>query len=430
LRRYEDYALQSQALEHYVGCCGRDAATLRFPEVEFINKVVRVITPSSFTTRPYGGGRAVRLQVPLILAWALTVHKCQGSSLDFVDVDCDDFFAEGQVYVALSRARSKAGMRVRNFDVQNSRSLCVKNRDALAFYDAMSREAGAPGSVAAALDGMQPWWTAAFGPDVKQVWRDAFSSNGVFQWWCRCATWGRSQLQMFAVLQQLDSARAFLRLLNTRGVAPAPLHNQTSASANRRKFRADVAVYSVVTAHPQRLRALGGAVGTAKLAQRISRVWEVAAATERHRLVDGIVRRVAAGRSSKTAEGLYYRGQCMYASGQYVEAAAAYTQCIAQGYLPPRADLAHMLIDGRHGVGERSSFVAGGVERDAAAAFQLVGEGARAECPHSQGVLARCYFSGISCARNAARSLQLARASASQGCRHGQYVTLFPAVFL
>ena len=120
----------------------------------------------------------------------------------------------------------------------------------------------------------------------------------------------------------------------------------------------------------------------------------------------------------------------MYASGQYAEAAAAYTQCIAQGYLPPRADLAHMLIDGRHGVGERSSFVAGGAERDAAAAFQLVGEGARAECPHSQGVLARCYFSGISCARNAARSLQLARASASQGCRHGQYVTLFPAVFL
>ena len=187
---YENCAVQSQVLEHFVSCYADDAAALRFPEVEFVNKVVRVITPCYFTTRPYGGGRASRLQVPLILAWALTVHKSQGSSLDFVDVDCQDFFAEGQVYVALSRARSKDGMRVRNFNVQKSRDLSAKNADTLAFYDAMSMEQNAPGSVAQALDKMQPWWSAVWSPGVRQEWLEAFGQSSVFQWWCRPATSG------------------------------------------------------------------------------------------------------------------------------------------------------------------------------------------------------------------------------------------------
>ena len=45
----------------------------------------------------------MQLQVPLALAWALTIHKSQGSSLDYMAADVCKCFAEGHVYVAVSR---------------------------------------------------------------------------------------------------------------------------------------------------------------------------------------------------------------------------------------------------------------------------------------------------------------------------------------
>ncbi|ODH21035.1 hypothetical protein ACO22_05738 [Paracoccidioides brasiliensis] len=65
---------------------------------------------------PNGEVRAQRTQVPLILAWALSIHKAQGQTLQRVKVDLGRVFEKGQAYVALSRAVSQAGLQVSRFD--------------------------------------------------------------------------------------------------------------------------------------------------------------------------------------------------------------------------------------------------------------------------------------------------------------------------
>lgn len=62
-------------------------------------------------------GKMTRVQIPLRLAWASTVHRAQGQTLDYAIMDLGtSIFCPGQAYVALSRVRDLSGLFLINFD--------------------------------------------------------------------------------------------------------------------------------------------------------------------------------------------------------------------------------------------------------------------------------------------------------------------------
>ena len=78
-------------------------------------------------------------QIPLVLAWAMTIHKAQGSTLELSEIDAGTgIFECGQTYVALSRVKSLEGLYLSSFDARRIRV----NRKVQEFYAMLKEQNG------------------------------------------------------------------------------------------------------------------------------------------------------------------------------------------------------------------------------------------------------------------------------------------------
>ena len=85
--------------------------------VTFSNGILKTIVPHIWQNEEYPSLAIV--QYPLCLAWALTIHKIQGATLDMAEMDIgQSIFEFGQTYVSLSRIRSLEGLYLSEFQAQ------------------------------------------------------------------------------------------------------------------------------------------------------------------------------------------------------------------------------------------------------------------------------------------------------------------------
>jgi ATP-dependent exoDNAse (exonuclease V) alpha subunit len=103
------------------------------PRVKFNNGTERIMEYHVWSSDKIPGIGV--LQVPLILAWALTIHKSQGATMDAAEIDVgNSIFECGQTYVALSRVKSLHGLYLTSFDATRIRI----NKKVKEFYESLA----------------------------------------------------------------------------------------------------------------------------------------------------------------------------------------------------------------------------------------------------------------------------------------------------
>lgn len=87
-----------------------------YPVVKLINGRTITVRPDTWKIEEDGKVKAELAQLPIRYAWAITVHKSQGMTLDEAEIDLSRAFVRGQGYVALSRLTKGSGLYLRGFN--------------------------------------------------------------------------------------------------------------------------------------------------------------------------------------------------------------------------------------------------------------------------------------------------------------------------
>ncbi|MDD4607328.1 MAG: AAA family ATPase [Patescibacteria group bacterium] len=109
------------------------------PIIKTFNGQEIIVKPMSWVIEEDNFIKAEIQQIPLRLAWAITVHKSQGMNLDAAEIDLSKCFVEGMGYVALSRLSSLQGLKLNGL---NELALSV-NKDVLELdkkFEKLSRD--------------------------------------------------------------------------------------------------------------------------------------------------------------------------------------------------------------------------------------------------------------------------------------------------
>lgn len=113
-------------LKLMLNIAAKESEKEKYPLIQFSTRTgfrYELITPHDFIVDiPNEETSVSRRQLPLLLCWALSIHKAQGQTIDRLKVDLRKIFEAGQVYVALSRAVSKDRLQIVNFDPKKIRA--------------------------------------------------------------------------------------------------------------------------------------------------------------------------------------------------------------------------------------------------------------------------------------------------------------------
>ena len=89
------------------------------PKVKLTDGSVLLVEPETWSVDNEAGKSIASLQqIPLRLAWAITIHKSQGMTLAAAEINLSHTFEKGQGYVALSRLKSLQGLKLLGFNMQ------------------------------------------------------------------------------------------------------------------------------------------------------------------------------------------------------------------------------------------------------------------------------------------------------------------------
>lgn len=103
------------------------------PIVRFLNGYERVIDYEIWEIEENDKKILKARQLPLKVAYGISIHKSQGCSLDYAEIDLSDIFEYGQAYVALSRVKSLDGLSIIdiNYDCIHANPIAVKYYESL-----------------------------------------------------------------------------------------------------------------------------------------------------------------------------------------------------------------------------------------------------------------------------------------------------------